>query len=215
MKISDITRYTYIPKIGFVLKSKIVLLSMLSVLLALVLVTPTSFLTAADANQADAVRLALAHKIPNKKDKMVTYMKDVNVTLTDSIAYQLAEAILVQETLHKIPAELQLSLIRHESRFDQYVVSRSGAVGFYQVMPGVHYDKVTDLYNKKVIYTKDIYDITTNSSVGILVLRDCLHKLHNNIEKALMCYNGASQVGAYSKNIVKDSKLIKEKIFTS
>lgn len=122
---------------------------------------------------------------------MVAYMHTVNPALEDSVAYQLADAILVNEAKHGIPIKLQLALVYVESRFVQYAESRVGAQGFWQVMPDVHADKVTRMFSQAEVPSSDLFNPYTNSFVGAKVLVDCYKQYKGNESKALLCYNGS------------------------
>jgi soluble lytic murein transglycosylase-like protein len=210
MKIIDRKNLVYIEHIGFISKFKVWTALFLLIFSAVVFFAPNTILKAAGAYQVNST----LRYIP-KKERMVNFMKDSNRNLSEDLAYQLADAILIQEEKYKIPVELQLSLIKKESNFDQYALSTLGALGFYQVMPGIHAEKVFSFYKNGTISTKNIYDPMTNSSLGAQILSDCLHRYHNSVSKALMCYYGSSDaVGSqYSNDILSNAKVIKERIF--
>jgi soluble lytic murein transglycosylase-like protein len=144
------------------------------------------------------------------QDRMVKYMQSVNATMPSDLAYKLADAILVQKTKYNLSIDLQLGLIAVESRFDQYAISGAGALGFYQVMPSQHANKVIDMMKHTQINTKDVYDPLTNASIGGAVLHNCLHKKKNNMSHALSCYNGVSDKNTkYSKLVLSHAKIAK------
>lgn len=209
MKIVDVKNLVYIRNIGFVSKFKIGMTAFLLSVAILVFFDPGLFLTDTNASQATEATLV---KYISKKDRMVSYMQDMNHTLPSHVAYNLADAILAQEEKYKIPSEVQLSLIKHESRFEQYAISQVGALGFYQVMANYHADKVSDFYKHGDIVTKNVYDPLTNASLGAKILSDCLQSKHNNLSNALACYNGTKTAGDYSKSILDTAKVVKAKI---
>lgn len=211
-KIIDRRELVYIKNYGFVSKLKLKVFAILLAISTVVFFAPQFVLETAHAY---SVGFTL-HYI-SKKDRIVNFMQENNKKISEDVAYRLTDAILLQEDKYKIPLELQLSLIKKESNFDQYALSNRGALGFYQVMPGIHADKVFDFYKNGTIATKNIYDPLTNSSLGAQILSDCYHKYHNSYSKALMCYYGSlnKDGSEYSSDIMSNAKVIKEKLFAA
>ncbi len=127
----------------------------------------------------------------SNKEIIIDYIKSVNSNISTNIAENLSSAIIVQKRKYGIPIPLQLGLITVESRFDQYALSSSGALGFWQVMPSWHIDKVRTMMHNNEIVSRNLYDPLTNSSLGAKILSDCMKWNHHNLEKSLLCYNGS------------------------
>lgn len=128
-----------------------------------------------------------------------------NVKLSD--AKKVVRLVYKHAKKQRIKPTLVVGLIASESGFRRTVVSSHGAVGYAQVMPKYHQDKIAG---------RDIFDPKVNIEVGVKILGDCLRK-KKDINKALGCYNGATtsngamkyinQVRKNEKRIVKLASL--------
>lgn len=137
------------------------------------------------------------------ENKVVRYIKSVNSKLDDNTAFKLADAVIIESNQRGIPLKLILGLITVESKFDQYAISNAGALGFWQVMPKWHYDKIATLDNR------NIYDPVSNTKLGAQILNDCLSK-HRSVPMALQCYNGNQRdpKRSYSRKVLATAELI-------
>jgi soluble lytic murein transglycosylase-like protein len=161
--------------------------------------------------QPDTVQLAAATAL-TLNDKIVGYMQYINPKLDSDIAYKLAAALMIQSTRYNIPIEVQLGIITIESSFDQYAVSNTGALGFYQILVRWHVDKVKTMYKSGEIDTKDIYDPFTQAALGTKILYDCLKLRHQHLTQALQCYSGSATETTYANNVIKKANEAKEMI---
>ncbi len=192
--------------VDFLLRRKWVIT--LLILSALSIFTIPSFVSNTTAVQADAIETSVT---PTLNDKIVAYMLNVNRNLDKETAYKLADAIIAARDEYHIPIDIQLGLITTESRFDQFAISNAGALGFYQIMPTVHNDKVKAMYESGEIDTKNIYDPMTQAFLGNRILHDCLRMYHHNWTRALQCYNGSTASTRYPTDVMKrahDAKLV-------
>lgn len=157
------------------------------------------------------VLAASAKKSDQKEtqEKMVRYMQVVNHDLPLSVAVKLASAMLEQQAKHRIPVEIQMSIVRRESAYNQYALGEQGELGFFQIMLNKHTQKVFKMMKSKEITTQNIYDPHTQTTVAMTVLNDCLIKKHRDMNRALACYNGAMHPGAYSEAVLEKAKAIK------
>lgn len=95
----------------------------------------------------------------------------------DSAQY---EAIITQAAdKYNLPDKLIAAVIKQESDFNNHVVSRSGAQGLMQLMPGT----------AKFLGVTDSFDPAQNIMGGAKYLRQMLNQFSGDIELALAAYN--------------------------
>lgn len=85
--------------------------------------------------------------------------------------------------------QLVLSVITVESKFNKYAISKTGAVGFMQIMP----------FWVKQIGAKDhnLLDAQTNIRYGCTILKHYMELEHGNLYYALGRYNGSRGKNTY------------------
>lgn len=83
----------------------------------------------------------------------------------------------------RLPAGLVLAVIEVESRFDNWAVSSTGAVGLMQVMP--FWPKQLGMTNEQLVRTPQ------NIRMGCTILRFYLDRAKGDYTKALALYNGS------------------------
>lgn len=91
----------------------------------------------------------------------------------------ISEIISEYARKYTVPEKLIYAVIRAESNFNPYAVSRSGARGLMQLMPGTASD----------MGVTDIFDPAQNIAGGTQYLAKMLGLFDNNIELALAAYN--------------------------
>ena len=96
-----------------------------------------------------------------------------------------AEAILNGRT-YQVDPELILAIIAVESTFKERAVSREGARGLMQVMPGAHPKKVQNIGGAHALF-----DPAKNIHTGSLILVKYLDTHSGNLRRALLSYNGS------------------------
>ena len=82
----------------------------------------------------------------------------------------------------QLPPDLILAMIAVESRFNQFAVSRVGAVGLMQVMP---------FWPKKLGVANRLVRVDANIRIGCEILRYYLREEHRDWIRALERYNGS------------------------
>ena len=87
---------------------------------------------------------------------------------------------------HQVEPELILAIIAIESTFRERAVSRVGARGLMQVMPGVHREKL-----KHIGGPRALFDPAKNIHTGSQILVDYLNDHSGNLRRALLNYNGS------------------------
>jgi soluble lytic murein transglycosylase-like protein len=89
-----------------------------------------------------------------------------------------------ESTRAGLPPELVLSVIDVESRFDRYAISRSGALGYMQVMP--FWFKEIEHGEGEHLFNRD-----TNLRYGCTILSYYMRMENRNLYRALGRYNGS------------------------
>lgn len=96
-----------------------------------------------------------------------------------------AEAVRNGRT-HQVEPELILAIIAVESTFKERAVSRVGARGLMQVMPGAHSRKTREIGGSHALF-----DPTKNIYIGSRILANYLNSHSGNLRRALLSYNGS------------------------
>jgi len=87
---------------------------------------------------------------------------------------------------HQVEPELILAIIAVESTFKERAVSRVGARGLMQVMPGAHSRRVGEIGG-----SGELFDPAKNIHVGSWILVKYLDDHSGNLRRALLGYNGS------------------------
>lgn len=103
-------------------------------------------------------------------------------------ARDVGQVVSAASERHQVDADLIASVIRAESNFNIKAVSRKGAQGLMQLMPGT----------AAQLGVADAFEPEANVDAGTRYLRDLLIRYNNDIPKALAAYNaGAHRVQQY------------------
>lgn len=116
-------------------------------------------------------------------------------------AHQVVKLVYSNAKQQKLKPTLVLGLIAAESGFKSEALSHMGAVGYTQVIPRWHQDKIAG---------RDLSSPSTNIEVGVRILKDCFKK-RGNQRGALACYNGATKpvdIDKYVSAVLKHVSLI-------
>jgi len=84
---------------------------------------------------------------------------------------------------YNIPERLIKSIIKQESNFNPYAVSRKGAKGLMQIMPET----------AKLLGIKDVFNPEENIEGGVKYLRMMLDRFGGDLVKALAAYNAGPE----------------------
>jgi tetratricopeptide (TPR) repeat protein len=82
---------------------------------------------------------------------------------------------------------LMLALVREESRFDPFAISRSGAIGLAQIMPATG-AMIAEELGYQDFHTQNLFDVETNLKFGSFYLKKMITRF-GNPEYALAAYN--------------------------
>lgn len=116
-------------------------------------------------------------------------------TLTVSSSTKLVELVYKHSKRNGVPVHLGFGIIAVESNFNSRARSKSGAVGYTQVLPRWHKDKIKG---------RNIMNPEVNIEVGMSILKSCMD-LYRDEKKMLGCYNGSIKgraMARYSKKVI-------------
>jgi soluble lytic murein transglycosylase-like protein len=101
---------------------------------------------------------------------------------------------------HQLEPELILAIIAVESTFNERAVSRAGARGLMQVMPGYHRDKVREIGG-----TQALFDPAKNIHTGSQILAKYRDNHSGNLRRALLSYNGSPHLrrSSYADKVMR------------
>jgi soluble lytic murein transglycosylase-like protein len=101
-------------------------------------------------------------------------------------ANQIVQAAVINGKRHQVEPELILAIIAVESTFKERAVSRVGARGLMQVMPGSHRSKIREIGGSHALF-----DPGKNIHTGSRILVNYLDAHSGNLRRALLSYNGS------------------------
>jgi hypothetical protein len=142
--------------------------------------------------------IALEHK-PKIQLALSLYIQKSNPKVTDDDADSIASSIIE----YSDDPFLIAGLMKVESNFEQYAISGSNAMGFTQVIPTWHKEKIREL--KKRFGHFDVFDHRQNIALGVMVYEEYLTQL-GSVSKALTQYNGNQIDIPYAKMVLAEKR---------
>jgi soluble lytic murein transglycosylase-like protein len=119
----------------------------------------------------------------------LSYSKTNGILNKSQISEQIEKSILECSEKYHVDADLIRAVIKQESNYNPYAISRAGAQGLMQLMPGT----------ADSLGVRDPFDISENIDGGTRYLRDQLIAFDGNLELALAAYNaGPGNVTKYN-----------------
>lgn len=106
--------------------------------------------------------------------------------IPDHKAQQIVAAAIRSGETHQVEPEIILAIIAVESMFKERAISRVGARGLMQVMPGSHSGKIREIGGRHALF-----DPAKNIHTGARILADYLDDQNGNLRRALLRYNGS------------------------
>lgn len=108
---------------------------------------------------------------------------------SNEVSEKIKSAVNTASQKYGIDSSLILAVIKQESNFDPYSVSKAGATGLMQLMPKT----------AASLGVTNSYDIKQNIDGGTKYLSDMLKKFNGNVKLALAAYNaGPNSVEKYN-----------------
>ncbi|MBN2545281.1 MAG: lytic transglycosylase domain-containing protein [Spirochaetes bacterium] len=115
--------------------------------------------------------------------------KENDKNLNNNNKTQIDDAISKASLKYKVSEDLIRAVISIESNYDQYAVSKSGAMGLMQIIPKTSLD----------LGLEKPFDIYDNIDAGVKYLKSLLNKYNGDLEKSLAAYNaGPENVDKYN-----------------
>lgn len=127
----------------------------------------------------------------NKINSAADIIREVNNKIDTAYAYELAEMIYNESSLHNVSYSLLLAIIQTESRFNNDAKSWAGAKGIMQIMP-MTFKSISEQHGYNYS-AEEIYDVKKNLRIGTLYLFR-LQKRFTSIELIAAGYNGGPGV---------------------
>jgi soluble lytic murein transglycosylase-like protein len=120
--------------------------------------------------------------------------------IPDHKAQQIVAAAIRSGETHQVEPELILAIIAVESMFKERAISRMGARGLMQVMPGFHSRKIREIGGSQALF-----DPAKNIHTGARILADYLDNQSGNLRRALLSYNGSLNLrrSAYPEKVMR------------
>ena len=134
---------------------------------------------------------ALSQSIDQRKITRLSGHIQHKYQVPDAKARQIVAKAILNGRTHQVDPELILAIIAVESTFKERAVSREGARGLMQVMPGSHRQKMQDIGGAHALF-----DPVKNIHTGSLILVKYLDVHSGNLRRALLSYNGS--LGSHS-----------------
>lgn len=108
---------------------------------------------------------------------------------------RMLQQIHYEATRAELYPELVLAVIDVESNFDQFAISKAGAMGLMQIMP---------FWLKEIGHPEDnLFHLRTNLRMGCTILRYYLDMEKGDLTQALARYNGSKGSYRYTNKVFK------------
>lgn len=166
----------------------------------LVLTSPCSALSNGEHEELlTRLKQSLKHPVDMERFEAEVWLEDMSFRLQSKIPLsakrdQFLKDLYLKSHHARVPPELVLAVISVESDFDNWAISRAGAQGLMQVMP---------FWQEEIGHQDDnLFNMQTNLSYGITILKFYLDKENGNISNALARYNGSKGNTSYPNKVL-------------
>ena len=119
---------------------------------------------------------------------LIVLLIGIGFGLTTVYPLRYEREITAAATVHRLDPYLVFGVVRAESRFRPYIVSRAGAIGLMQITPDTGRWIATKL-GVTVFTPAELYNPTTNIRFGTWYLRYLIDRFGGDVDAALLAYN--------------------------
>lgn len=126
---------------------------------------------------------------------LLKYIMDTNNNITENAASNITNEILYQSEHELISWKIITAIMKVESHFNIYAVSEKNAKGLMQIY--------TLECNDIKINPNKLFEIKYNIACGICIFKEKIKEANNDIELAIMLYNGRGEI---TKKYLKEVK---------
>jgi len=130
--------------------------------------------------------------LSDMSDRMVRYAPRALPDLQERLAF--LRLVHREARRARVAPELVLSVIEIESKFDRFAISRSGALGYMQVMP-FWLEELERPYD-------NLFNAPTNLRLGCTILKFYLDREKGDLVRGLARYNGSTGRAKYSHKVL-------------
>ena len=130
--------------------------------------------------------------LSDMSDRMLRYAPGALPDLQERLAF--LRLVHGEARRANVAPELVLSVIEVESKFDRFAISRTGALGYMQVMP---------FWLKQLDRPYDnLFNAPTNLRIGCTILKFYLDREKGDLVRGLARYNGSAGRAKYSHQVL-------------
>jgi soluble lytic murein transglycosylase-like protein len=130
--------------------------------------------------------------LSDMSDRLVRYAPRALPDLQERLAF--LRLVHREARRARVAPELVLAVIEIESKFDRFAISRSGALGYMQVMP-FWLEELDRPYD-------NLFNAPTNLRLGCTILKFYLDRERGDLVKGLARYNGSAGRAKYSHKVL-------------
>jgi soluble lytic murein transglycosylase-like protein len=138
------------------------------------------------AGSADSSRMAPS--VAAQASALRSYLDRQGIAHADLDLARLADRIYHAARRNGVEPNLVMAMIRTESTFQPYAVSRKGAVGLMQLLPATA-EAVAEEMGLEWEGAHQLFEPDVNIELGTYYLRKLLDRFHGDLDLALEAYN--------------------------
>jgi soluble lytic murein transglycosylase-like protein len=182
-----------------------------------IFVTITAIFLASTSHASDYTEAPVVTDAEPHQDTIVpsaaAYIQYANKSVSSSDAFKFAQHIVDAASAFRLDVSILLALIKIESRFDPNAASKHGAIGFAQVIPRWHSEKIRE--SRKITGSTSMFDPKLNAYVGAWALSDYIGN-SDNVDRGLLAYNGSQSdsTKSYARKVRAEARKIRDQFLS-